>query len=325
MAADAPIRRVPPSPALSRRRFLGLAGSALLASVAWRRALAAVTPEAVVTEPFAGIHPLAEGVWAIVSTPLETHDFTTVCNGGIVAGSDRVLVIEAFGSPEGAAWAAGQAQRLAGRRPTDVLVTHFHGDHTGGLAGFANEAGAPAGLATEETVRLTLESGAEGERLRLLEGATRLDAAEPTRLDLGGRQVVLTPRVGHTPSDVTVAVDGTPIVFCGDLVWNEFFPNYRDTLPSPFAASIRDLLAGSPTLWVPGHGPLADRAAVERLLAVVDALADHAVDAHRRGLDAAAAAESFHLPQVAADWTLFSPSYFEVAIGKVYAELDAAG
>ncbi|MEZ5330608.1 MAG: hypothetical protein R2991_00845 [Thermoanaerobaculia bacterium] len=84
----------------------------------------------------------------------------------------------------------------------------------------------------------------------------------------------------------------------------------------PSRPSIRDLLAGSPTLWVPGHGPLADRAAVERLLAVVDALADHAVDAHRRGLDAAAAAESFHLPQVAADWTLFSPSYFEVAIGK---------
>lgn len=323
MAADVPIRTVPPSSALSRRRFLTLAGSTVLASVAWRRALAAVAPEAVVTEPFAGIHPLAEGVWAVVSTPLEAHDFTTVSNGGIVAGSERVLAIEAFGSAEGASWVAAQAERLAGRRPTDVLVTHFHGDHTGGLAGYLEGGAAPALWATEETVRLTLESGAEGERRRMLEGATVLSADEPTRLDLGGREVTVTPRAGHTPSDVTVELIGVPVVFCGDLVWNGFFPNYRDTTPSSFGASIRDLLAEERTTWVPGHGPLADHDAVARLLTVVDGLAEHARRAHAEGLGAEAAAETLRLPEEAADWTLFSPSYFAVAIAKVYAELDA--
>lgn len=323
MAVHACLPDAVPKASLSRRRLLGLAGGALMASV-WPRPLVAWLTAPIVEEPFAGIVGLGESLWAVVSTPLAARDFTTVCNGGIVAGRDRVLVVEAFGSAEGAAWVAAQAERLAGRRPTDVLLTHFHGDHTGGLAGYLEGGAAPAVLATAETVRLTRAEGAEGDRLRMLEGARILAADEPTALELGGRSVVLTPRSGHTPSDVTVEVDGAPVVFGGDLIWNDFFPNYRDTTPSRFAASIRDLLAEERTVWVPGHGPLADRAAVERLLAVVDSLADHARDAHARGLDAAGAAGTFRLPAVAADWTLFDPAYFEVAVGKVYAELDAA-
>ena len=317
MAAD-----TPPSTDLTRRRFLALTGTAVVAAGGWPGRLPGLGPPPIVEEPFAAIVPLGEGIWAVVSTPLEAGDFTTVCNGGIVAGSERVLAVEGFAGAEGAAWVAEQAGRLTGRRPTDVLVTHFHGDHTGGLAGYLGEGAAPTLLATVETVRLTRDSGAEGERLAMLEGARILPPDAATELDLGGRGVRLVPRSGHTPSDVTVEVADSPVLFGGDLLWNGFFPNYRDTTPSRFAASIRDLRAQERTTWVPGHGPLADRAAVERLLAVVELLADHAARSHERGLDAAAAAETFELPPAAAEWHLFSPSYFEVAIGKVYAELE---
>ena len=45
---------------------------------------------------------------------------------------------------------AQQALRLAGRAPTHVIATHYHGDHTGGLSG-ANEASSPEVLMTEVT------------------------------------------------------------------------------------------------------------------------------------------------------------------------------
>src|SRR5690606_16300548 len=89
----------------------------------------------VAREPWADIHQLADGAWAVISKPLE--DRTTLCNGGIIAGRDAVLVIESFASPRGAAWVAERARELSGRAPDFVLLTHHHGDHTAGLAGFA--------------------------------------------------------------------------------------------------------------------------------------------------------------------------------------------
>ena len=70
----------------------------------------------------------------------------TVCNGGLVAGADRVVAIDAFLQPAGAAWLAGQAETLLGRPVTDVIVTHFHADHSGGLAGFQRGADGPESL-----------------------------------------------------------------------------------------------------------------------------------------------------------------------------------
>ena len=97
----------------------------------------------VAQESFGRLERVGEGLWAFVSTPLG-GDFTTVCNGGIIAGRDGVLVIEAFQTPEGAGWIAEKARELTGKWPTHVLVTHYHGDHTGGVEGFSSGAGHPA-------------------------------------------------------------------------------------------------------------------------------------------------------------------------------------
>jgi len=86
---------------------------------------------AVAQEAFGRIESLGEGLWAFISTPLG-GDYTTVCNGGIIAGNSGVLVVEAFQTAEGANWIARQARALTGRWPTHVLVTHYHSDHTGG-------------------------------------------------------------------------------------------------------------------------------------------------------------------------------------------------
>lgn len=273
----------------------------------------------VAREPWGRLERISDGVWALVSTPLE-GERTTLCNGGIVAGRAGVLVVEAFGTDAGSTWMAEQARALAGRAPTHVLVTHYHGDHTAGLRGALAQADVKL-LATERTRDQVLERNADppGE---ILAGATLLDPHRPTEIDLGGRSVLVVPRRGHTASDVTVEVDDPPVAFCGDLVWNRMFPNYMDATPGRLTRDVRLLRMLDVDTWVPGHGPVADAADLDRYRALLDdveAAARRAVD---RGISAESAGAAYRIPESLGSWTLFNPAYFETAIGAWMTELS---
>ena len=272
----------------------------------------------VASEPWGRIERIADGVWALVSTPLE--DRTTLCNGGIIAGRSGVVVVEAFGSDAGARWMAEQARRLTGRYPTHVVLTHHHGDHTAGLRG-SKELGAPALLATPVTRDYARDNrNAPNE---ILNRATPLDTIRPTEVDLGDRSLILVPRRGHTDSDVTIEITDPSVVFCGDLVWNDMFPNYVDATPSRLTQAVRLIRAGDADTYVPGHGPLADREALDRyidLLDHVEAAADRAIEG---GMSAEEAGDKYWLPPGLEKWHLFGPDYFARAIGAWMAEKGA--
>ena len=273
----------------------------------------------VASEPWGRIERVAEGVWALVSNPLV--DRTTLCNGGIVAGRSGVVVIEAFGSEAGARWMAEQATRLTGRAPTHVVVTHYHGDHTGGLRG-SMVRGEPAVLATDVTRDLTLERNqdAPNEIWRTVE---ELDARRPTEIDLGDRSLIVVPRRGHTDSDVTLEIPEQGVVFCGDLIWNDMFPNYVDATPSRLTRAVRLIRTRGATTYVPGHGPLADDAAVDAYIGLLDHVEAAARTAVERGQSAEEAGEEYRLPSGLEEWTLFNPGYFGRAIGAWMAELQS--
>jgi len=315
----------------SRRQFIhgsvscaahiGLMGMA--APLLARRAWAAQERYPVVArEPWGRIERVAEGIWALVSDPLT--DRTTLCNGGIVAGRAGVVVVEAFGSEAGTRWMAAEALRLTGRAPTHFVLTHYHGDHTNGLAGTA-EAGAPELLVTSVTRDLVLEAGSVP--AELLSGAELLDVRRPTEVDLGDRSIIVVPRRGHTASDITIEIPDADVVFCGDLVWNAMFPNYVDAVPSRLGQAVRLLRARGATTYVPGHGPLADMAAMDAaamdaylgLLDDVEAAARRALE---RGMTAEEAGAAYRLPSGLASWTLFNPGYFARAIGAWMTELE---
>ncbi len=315
-----------------RREFLTWAGVCasqwvVLSTFGPRVALAEGARKVVAEEPWARIEELDEGIWAVVSTPLAARDFTTICNGGIIAGDDRVVVVESFGSPAGAKWVADQTEKLTGRRPTDIVITHFHGDHANGVEGFHNSKGQPRIWRTAKTLELIEHADSERKveatqiRKEMLDSGPTLHKSEITTLDLGGRSVEIHPRVGHTPSDVTVEIESPAISFCGDLVWNGFFPNYRDTLPSEFAKSLRALRRDSSTLYVSGHGLISDLATVDLLIDITDNIGEFSQRAHAKGTLVADAAKDYKLPDSAESWVLFSPNYFEVAIGAWYKEL----
>jgi glyoxylase-like metal-dependent hydrolase (beta-lactamase superfamily II) len=277
-------------------------------------------------EPWGRIEEVADGVWALISTPLQ--DRTTLCNGGIIRGQSGVLVVESFARPEGASWLAGRARALTGRWPDHVILTHYHGDHTGGVAGFAREEGAPPAIhATMVTRDLVRRQDAQrnedpaSTRSTMLAGATEIEASTESTLDLGGRNVRIIPRQGHTQSDVTIEMDDPAVVFCGDLVWNRMFPNYVDATPSHLSRDVRALIRESDAAYVPGHGPRADRADMDRYVTLLDSVEAAARSAKARGMSAADAAVEYRVPDSLGEWTLFNPRYYETAIGAWLNEL----
>ncbi len=277
-------------------------------------------------EPWGRLEQIGEGIWALISTPLD-GDRTTLCNGGIVAGSSGALVVESFATPEGAAWMAQQAHELTGRSPSHVVLTHYHGDHTSGIEGYQADV-TPRIMATEVTRNLVQETDAQrgrdqnDPRGRILAEVSLLNPATSTRIDLGGRVVWVHPREGHTPSDVTVEIEEPSVVFCGDLVWNRMFPNYRDAIPSKLSRDVRALERNRETIYVPGHGPLASPQDLQRYIQVIDDVGAAARRAIEGGTPAAEAAGSYRLPESLGEWTMFNPRYYEVAFTAWERELE---
>ncbi len=318
---------------LSRREWLAQTGScaahlALAAAAAplvlrtgWaRRAIGPIVAE----EKFGRLEQIAPDVWALISTPL-TGDYTTVSNGGLIAGTSGVLAIEGFQQPAGAAWLAGQAKALTGRWPTHALLTHYHSDHANGIAGYSTPGATPTVHATAVTAGLVRERNqpADSARTSSVTGALPIESAQPSTLDLGGRAVRIVPRSGHTASDVSVELDDPSIVFAGDLVWNAMFPNFVDATPSTLARSIAALRRTRPTIYVPGHGALAREPEVARYVAMLDEVERAAKEAHDKGIPAKEAAAGHHLPSSLGEWFLFSPSFMERAFDAWYREVDS--
>ncbi len=301
----------------SRRAFMGTVSScaahmalmSLAATPAARKLFAAVPQGRVLARELWGrIEQVGPGLWAMVSTPLAgnraSEAMRTFSNGGIIAGRERVLVVEAFATPEGAQWIAEATEELTGRWPTDVVVTHYHGDHTRGIAGYG-ESGVRIG-ATRTTRELLRER-------EPLPDAT-VDEAQPSEIDLGGRVVRIVPRSGHTASDVTIEVDDPHVLWCGDLVWNGLFPNYVDATPSVKSRHVRELLTDrAETLYVPGHGSLARSAELWQYLALLDDIEEKARAALSEGIPTDEAADAYRLPASFGEWTMFSPSYYRRA------------
>ncbi len=277
----------------------------------------------VAREPFGTLEKISDGIWALVSTPLN-GDRTTVANGGLIAGRNGVLAIEGFQQPAGAQWLATKARELTGRWPTHVAITHYHADHANGVAGYLASDTHPIVRSTERTRELVITKNqpADASREAALKDVTLLSATEPTTIDLGGRVVRLIPRAGHTASDVSLELDAPSVVFCGDLFWNAMFPNYVDAVPTQLAQSVRALRRSRETLYVPGHGPLGRAPEYDRYVAMLDEVEKAARQAHTDGKSAAEAGAAFSLPPSLGEWTLFNKVFFERAFNAWYRELE---
>lgn len=317
----------------NRRAFLQTSAScgayllamSKLAPTAVRNAFSAPQEnEKLFEQPWGWIEKLADNTWSHISTPFEQSDWTTVCNGGIVAGKERVLAIESFQKPEGAKWLAERAKELTGRWPTDIVLTHFHGDHVSGSSGYQTEKHSPQMWITKTTEDRIRKDQEKRPQVTLLENLKTIDENEPTELDLGGRTVKLIPSVGHTDSDMVIELVDPNILFCGDLLWNRLAPNYRDANPMKLKREVAKLLRASDkaTAYVPGHGPMASLEDVKLFQEFLDMIETAVIKARKAGKDAKEAADDFKLQGKFEDWYVFADSVLPTAFRTWYALLD---
>jgi glyoxylase-like metal-dependent hydrolase (beta-lactamase superfamily II) len=289
------------------------------ARLAWARA---PFGRVVAREPFGSLEKVADGVWALISTPLG-GDRTTLSNGGIIAGKNAVLAIEGFNQPQGAQWMAARARELTGKWPTHVVLTHYHSDHANGVAGYLTDAQHPVVRSTARTRDLVVERNLpeDAPRIAAVKDAVVISSAEVTTLDLGGRTVRIVPRGGHTDSDVSLELDDPSLVFCGDLFWNAMFPNFVDAVPTRLAQSVKAVRRSRDTIYVPGHGAVGRAAEYDRYAAMLGEVEAGARRAFAAGTSAADGGAAFALPPSLGEWTLFNKVFYQRAFEAWFKEL----
>ncbi len=320
---------------MKRREFLACSSSC----AAWMLGIAKFSPnglrsvmqqidpkrEVVIEEKWGRVEKIEEGVWALVSTPFESRNFTTVCNGGIIAGDKGVVAVESFMQPKGAKWWGEVAEKLTGRWPTDVVSTHYHADHTGGHTGYFTDKHKPQVWLTDATKTAAEKSFDErGMDKNDFQNVMSIDANNGTEIDLGNRKVAIKPRSGHTSSDVTIELTDPSVVWCGDLFFNRMFPNYGDAIPGRLNEYAWTIKQQDDTVFVPGHGPIADSNAAAIYSDFLTWIETWARDSIKAGQSVEVATKDFKLPDEFKDWLVWAPDNAKKAWVAWERELKAA-
>lgn len=187
-----------------------------------------------------------------------------IANAGFVVGQEAVAVVDTGGSARVGAHLHAAIRSITPLPIRYVINTHMHPDHVFGNAAF--EADQPAfvghhklarGLSARAERYLAINKEALGEEAF---AGTKivlptLAISETTKLDLGGREIVLEPhKTAHTDNDLTVRDSASGTLFLGDLVFSEHVPTLDGSIVGWLA--VLDALMQTPAQRVvPGHGP----------------------------------------------------------------------
>ena len=180
-------------------------------------------------------------------------------NIGVSIGADGTLIIDSQYPTMGAKISAALAS-LGSDGPKYLLNTHYHGDHTGGNANFA--AGATIVAHANVRSRLLADDQVPSNALPTVVFEDRL------RLHVNGDAVDLVhlPH-GHTDGDSFVWFQNANVIHLGDHFFNGSFP-YIDLdaggSVGGYQRNLERVLLTVPgdVQVIPGHGSLADTAAV---------------------------------------------------------------
>ena len=83
-----------------------------------------------VDKGFATVRKIGNGLYATVSDP--SKGFTTLSNGGFLAGKDAAFLIEGFATPAGASFQMDALRTVSQVSVKAALDTHYHFDHSMG-------------------------------------------------------------------------------------------------------------------------------------------------------------------------------------------------
>ena len=190
-------------------------------------------------------------------------------NISVLVGDEQVVLID-DAMVSTAQPVLDAVEKLAGRAPDFVINTHVHGDHVGGNA-LMQENGSY--VVAHDNIRKRLESdskdaGGDG-------GLPIITFSESVTFYVNGHEVfVFHVRHAHTDGDGVVYFRDQNVIHAGDTLFNDLFPfidlDSGGSVDGFIAAQEKLIaMADDDTVLIAGHGELADKADVERNLAVL--------------------------------------------------------
>jgi len=255
---------------------------------------------------------VADGVYAAVAKP----GGLASGNAGFVVGDDGVLMVDTFFTPAAVEDLIATIANETKQPLKYALNTHYHLDHTGGDQAL-RDAGAVIiahrnvrGWVRTENVHLlgpqiTAEFKAQIAALPLPDVTTDKDLT----VWLGSRKIVVRTVLGHTGGDLTVFVPDSKVLFTGDMLWRKIPPNLIDGSVKEWTATDADfehMPDAAHTIFVPGHGDVANLKDVDDFRAYLLDLRRLVTDGRKAGLkgDALAQAVTPKLKALHPDWTI---------------------
>lgn len=235
-----------------------------------------------------------------------------ISNAAFVVTREGVVVIDALGSPALANELIAEIRRVTPQPIRYLIVTHYHADHIYGLQAFAavgtKIVAHPAAreYLTSETAQRRLEASRQ-DLFPWIDESTRLMPADlwvpasGLNLSLGGKQFQIRPAgPAHTPEDLVIFEPESGVLFAGDLVFRGRIPFVGQADSRQWIQSLSDVIAFSPRLLVPGHGPVSDNAAAD-----LAQTRDYLVHLRKTMGEAARNLEPFDEAYAKTDWSRF--------------------
>ncbi|WP_019502490.1 MBL fold metallo-hydrolase [Pseudanabaena sp. PCC 6802] len=257
---------------------------------------------------------LGGGVYGLISStdfPPSDPAKIAICNGGIVVGSNSVLVIDPFQNPSLATLMLDTVKSLTDKPVKYVLNTHYHFDHTGG-----NSVAAAQGIPIMG--RGTIREFMAGRNRDLDPNLKLPDIIVNSESDiwLGDRLVRLQRVEGHSGgTDLIAFVPDSNVLFAGDIVFNKRIPYVGDGNIRDWQGSLYRLIATYPDATVvPGHGDVTNKAGMQELQAYFS-------DLERRALEWKA--QNLTKEEVFAKYAKVPDAYKEYKFQLLYAPNNA--
>ncbi len=187
-------------------------------------------------------------------------------NIGILATDKGLLLVDDKFSPL-AKKIENAMQGIENKPLKYVINTHYHGDHTGGNAFFAQK----APIFAHENVRNRLSMDSENQ-----ESLPVVTYQDGIKIYLDNEEVILSHLpAGHTDGDTFVYFKKANVLHTGDLFFEVGFP-YIDLKSGGtvkgYLASVKAMLASTPdnVIIIPGHGKITNKQRLKDFAAMIE-------------------------------------------------------
>lgn len=265
------------------------------------------------------LETLADGVYGLIAStdfPPAAPATTAICNGGIIIGSDGVLVVDPFQNEELANLLFSTVATLTDQPIRYVINTHYHFDHSGGNAAAEALDFPIVGRGPIREFMLTRNQETDPNVT-----PPNVVVNGPSELWLGDRQVQIAEFDGHSGgTDLVVYVPDQDVLMAGDLLFTQRIPYVGDGNLRVWQDNLEALATEYPTATIlPGHGPISDRTSLETLQGYLEMLETLALQWKEEGLSQEEAIAQTTLPDEYADY-LFQgmfPNNLETAYHQI--------